>query len=83
MRGLSIVALVLMIVGAINWGLIGLFGFNLVGALFGTASALTAIIYVLVGLAGLYGIFMLSTLVKSRRDVCVPGHSGEFVTDMR
>lgn len=82
MRGLSIVALVLMVIGAINWGLIGLFGFNLVTAIFGTG-VLTAIVYVLVGLAGLYGIAMLVTLAENRRDVCVPGHTDTFVTDVR
>lgn len=83
MRGISIAALVLMVIGAINWGLVGLFGFNLVGALFGTASVLTAIIYVIVGLAGIYGIFMLVRLATSRHDVCVPGHGDTFATDMR
>ncbi|MCF6463565.1 DUF378 domain-containing protein [Clostridium sp. Cult1] len=48
-------ALVLVIIGAINWGLIGLFQFDLVAAIFGGAnSALSRIIYGLVGLAGLY-----------------------------
>jgi uncharacterized membrane protein YuzA (DUF378 family) len=50
------IALVLMIIGAINWGLVGAFGFNLVSAIFGEMSTLSRIIYVLVGLAGLYGI---------------------------
>ncbi|MGE5620548.1 MAG: DUF378 domain-containing protein [Sphingomonadaceae bacterium] len=53
-------AIVLVIIGAINWGLIGLFGFNLVEALFGWAPALVSIIYVLVGLAGLYLIYTVS-----------------------
>ena len=52
------VALVLMIVGAINWGLIGAFGFDLVAAIFGPMTVVTRIIYVLVGLAGLYGLTM-------------------------
>lgn len=48
----------LMIIGAINWGLIGAFNFNLVAALFGSMSVLSRIIYVIVGIAGICGIFM-------------------------
>ena len=51
--------LVLSIVGALNWGLVGLFDFNLVEYLFGAGALLTKIVYVLVMLAGLItiGIF--------------------------
>lgn len=53
------VALVLVIVGAINWGLVGLFSFDLVAGIFGSMALIARIIYALVGLAGLYLIFML------------------------
>lgn len=54
------IALVLVIVGALNWGLVGAFQFDLVAALFGSQSApLARIVYVLVGLAGLYCIGLL------------------------
>lgn len=53
MRGLHITALVLAIIGAINWGLIGFFDFNLVAALFGGEEALARIVYAVVGIAGL------------------------------
>ena len=53
------VALVLTIIGAINWGLIGLFDFNLVTALFGDATILTRIVYTLVGIAGIINIGLL------------------------
>lgn len=56
MQGLNIAALVLLIIGAINWGLIGLFDFNLVAAIFGADSWLSNLIYVLVALAGLYAL---------------------------
>ncbi len=56
MKIIDWIALILVIVGAINWGLIGLFGFNLVAAMFGEASMLTRIIYVLVGVSGLWSI---------------------------
>lgn len=53
------VALVLMIVGGLNWGLVGLFGFDMVAALFGPMTLLSRVVYVLVGLAALYGITLL------------------------
>ena len=49
-------ALVITIIGAINWGLIGLFDFNLVEMIFGTGSLLSQIIYILVGISGLIDI---------------------------
>ena len=54
MRALDCTALVISIIGALNWGLIGLFRFDLVAFLFGNMSWLSRIVYVLVGLAGLY-----------------------------
>ncbi len=54
------VALVLVIIGALNWGSIGLFGFDLVAALFGgQMSLISRIIYSLVGVAGLWSITLL------------------------
>ena len=55
------VALVVTIIGAINWGLIGLFDFNLVATLFESIGMLEKIIYILVGISGLIniGIFMM------------------------
>ena len=47
-------ALTIAIIGAVNWGLIGLFGFYLVAFLFGDMSWLSRIVYVLVGISGLY-----------------------------
>lgn len=54
MKWLDYIALTLTIVGAIVWGIIGLFQFNLVSALFGESSLFTRIIYDLVGISGLY-----------------------------
>lgn len=56
---MNVVALILMIAGALNWGLIGFFDFNLVDAIFGVGSLLSRIIYALVGVVGLWGIVML------------------------
>lgn len=48
----------LMIIGALNWGLVGAFNFNLVSVLFGNMSVISRIIYILVGIAGVCGIYM-------------------------
>jgi uncharacterized membrane protein YuzA (DUF378 family) len=54
MRGLYMTAVVLVIIGGLNWGLVGFFDWNLVDAIFGEGSALSRIIYAVVGLAALY-----------------------------
>ena len=59
MKVIDTIALVLIIIGAINWGLIGLFSFNLVDAIFGSMSIISRIIYILVGISGLWGIKLL------------------------
>ncbi|NPV26791.1 MAG: DUF378 domain-containing protein [Firmicutes bacterium] len=66
MSTLDKIALVLVIIGALNWGLIGLFQYDLVAALFGGQSAVVSrTIYTLVGLAGAYAItFLLKDRVK-------------------
>ena len=53
-KALDYTALTIAIVGAVNWGLVGFFDFNLVAFLFGSMSWLSRIIYALVGLCGLY-----------------------------
>ena len=59
MKVIDKIALVLIVIGAINWGLIGLFRFDLVATLFGEMSALSRIVYSLVGISGLWGIKLL------------------------
>ena len=54
MKGLDYTLLTLVIIGAINWGLIGFFQFDLVAFIFGNMSWLSRFIYALVGLSGLY-----------------------------
>lgn len=56
MKVLYYIALTLVIIGAINWLLIGLFNFDLVATIFGAMSVMSRIIYVLVGVAGLISI---------------------------
>ena len=59
MKFIDKIALVLIIIGAISWGLIGFFQFDLVATLFGDMSALSRIVYALVGISGLWGIKLL------------------------
>lgn len=59
MKVIDIIALILIIIGAINWGLIGIFNFNLVETIFGGFSIISRIIYILVGVAGLWGIKLI------------------------
>jgi len=54
------ISLVLTILGALNWGLIGLFNINLVESLFGN-NMLSAIIYMIIGIAGIINIMLLFT----------------------
>lgn len=56
MKLLDTISLLLVVIGGINWGLIGLFQFNLVDSIFGTLSLLSRIIYCLVGIASIYSI---------------------------
>lgn len=53
-KALDWLAIVLTIIGGLNWGLVGLFGFDLVASLFGMMTVLSRVIYVVVGLAALY-----------------------------
>lgn len=58
------VALVLVLVGGLNWGLVGLFNFDLVATLFGVATVVSRVVYVLVGLGALYMIFKAPGMAK-------------------
>ncbi|WNS80188.1 DUF378 domain-containing protein [Domibacillus sp. DTU_2020_1001157_1_SI_ALB_TIR_016] len=63
MKGLDSVALILLIVGGINWLLVGLLQFDLVASIFGGQDALLArIVYILVGLSALYSLKFLSLI---------------------
>jgi len=55
---------ILVVIGALNWGLVGFFGFDLVATLFGDMTTLSRVIYGLVGLAGLYMLFTYSSMIK-------------------
>lgn len=67
MNFIDILAYLLVIIGGINWGLIGFFDYNLVGAIFGEQSAASRIIYGAVGLAALYLLFTFMRVNRSER----------------
>lgn len=67
MRIVNTVTLVLLIVGGLNWGLVGLFGFDLVAAIFGEMSALSRIVYTLVGASALWQLVPLFRGEETRR----------------
>ena len=62
-KWLDYTTLTLVIVGAVNWGLVGFFKFDLVAYLFGSLSLLSRIIYALVGLSGLYVLSMYGRII--------------------
>lgn len=67
MQTLQKIALVFTIIGALNWGLIGIFDFNLVDAIFGDGSLLSRLVYTIVGIAGLINIGLLFTEYKEHK----------------
>ncbi len=66
MEILKIIALILCIIGSVNWGLIGLLNFNLVETLFGVGSLISIIIYILVGVSGFISIITLIDLIEKK-----------------
>jgi uncharacterized protein len=67
MRVVNTITLVLLIVGGLNWGLVGVFGFDLVAALFGDMSPLSRIVYTLVGASALWQLVPLFRGDEARR----------------
>ena len=74
MKPLNLITLFLVIVGGLNWGLVGLFSFDLVAALFGDASALARIVYVLVGASALWQLIPLSAALRTDEPAPLRGH---------
>lgn len=58
------IVLAIIIIGCINWGLIGFFNFDLVKAIFGNMTLITRIIYAIIGIAGLYAISYFSRFLN-------------------
>jgi uncharacterized membrane protein YuzA (DUF378 family) len=67
MRIVNVITLILLVVGGLNWGLVGLFEFDLVAAIFGPMSPLSRVVYVLVGLSALWQIVPLVRGDTARR----------------
>jgi uncharacterized protein len=66
MKFVNVVTLLLVIVGAVNWGLVGLFQFDLVAAIFGGQEAtLSRLVYIVVAASGLYQLLPLMTAISS------------------
>ena len=65
MKFINILTLILLIVGGLNWGLVGLFSFDLVAALFGPGSALARLVYILVGLSAVWQVVPLLSSMGS------------------
>ncbi|MHC4551964.1 MAG: DUF378 domain-containing protein [Planctomycetota bacterium] len=61
---IDIVSSVLLIVGGINWGLVGLFNINLVGSIFGYETFLSRLIYALVGAAAIYDLVQMKAIIR-------------------
>jgi uncharacterized membrane protein YuzA (DUF378 family) len=59
------VAMILVIIGGLNWGLVGAFNFDLVATLFGVMTLTTKIVYILVGLGAVYAIFTVAKCAKA------------------
>lgn len=68
METLQKVLLVITIIGAVNWGMIGLLDFDLVAMLFGSASLLSRVVYTLVGICGIVNIGILLGHIDYKKD---------------
>lgn len=66
METLQKTCLIVTIIGAINWGLIGLFDFNLVDTIFGVGSMISRIVYILVGICGLINVGILLSHIETK-----------------
>jgi len=64
MKSIDVLAAILLVVGGLNWGLVGFFNFDLVAAIFGDMSAISRVVYILVGLSGLYQALSLKAIQR-------------------
>lgn len=74
MKALNILTLALVIVGGLNWGLVGLFGFDLVAAILGAGSILSRLVYVLVSLSAAWQVMPLFSAINSGEISSQRGH---------
>ena len=64
MKSLDVLAWALLVIGGLNWGLVGIFHFDLVATIFGEMSILSRVVYTLVGLAAVYDIVAIKAIGK-------------------
>jgi uncharacterized membrane protein YuzA (DUF378 family) len=73
MKVINLVTLLLVIVGGLNWGLVGLFSFDLVAAIFGSGSLLSRLVYVLVGLSAVWQIVPFTKAMSADEPLALRG----------
>jgi len=76
MKPLNLITLVLVIVGGVNWGLVGFFNFDLVAAIFGEGSFLARAVYALVGLSALWQLVPLAAAFRADEGSALRASSG-------
>jgi len=64
MKTIKIIAIILVVIGGLSWGLVGLFNFDLVAAIFGAMSVISRIVYILVGFSAIYLVVIFNSLLK-------------------
>lgn len=74
MKAIEILSLVLVIVGGLNWGLVGLFDFDLVAAIFGAGSLISRAVYVLVGISAAWQLVAMFSSAGSTEIASRQGH---------
>ena len=74
MKYIKYLAYAVTLIGALNWGLVGLFGFNLVAQIFGNMTIMSRIIYSLVGLSAIASGYFMYNCDKHRIESCEYGH---------
>jgi len=67
MSGLDYTAMALLIIGGLNWAMVGLFNIDLVASLFGVRSPAARLVYVVVGLAALYSIYTAAKMASGKK----------------
>jgi uncharacterized membrane protein YuzA (DUF378 family) len=77
MKAINILTLILVIVGGLNWGLVGLFGFDLVAAILGTGSVLARTVYVVVGVSALWQVWPLISALGNDGSVVAHGSASK------
>ena len=77
MKALNILTLILVIVGGLNWGLVGLLNFDLVATIFGTGSVLARLVYILVGLSAVWQLWPLSSAFGAGEAAALRGHAAK------